>query len=50
MVASGRVTLAEDDADVADESPHDYAVEASNVLAAMRAERRWGSTLTRRRS
>jgi prevent-host-death family protein len=38
MVASGRVTPAEDDTYIADESPGDYDVEASNVLAAMRAE------------
>ena len=40
MIASGRVTPAEDDGDVADESPVDYKVDASAVLAAMRAEER----------
>jgi hypothetical protein len=40
MVASGRVTPAEDDTDVADESPGDYDVEASDVLAAMRSDER----------
>jgi hypothetical protein len=32
------MALAEDDADVADESPADYGIDASSVLAAMRAE------------
>jgi prevent-host-death family protein len=40
MVASGRVTPAEDVTDVADEAPGDYEVEASATLAAMRAEER----------
>jgi prevent-host-death family protein len=38
MVAAGRVALAEDDGDVADEAPADYGIDASSVLAAMRAE------------
>jgi prevent-host-death family protein len=38
MVASGRVTPAEDDTDVADEPPSEYEVDPSVVLAAMRAE------------
>jgi prevent-host-death family protein len=40
MVASGRVTPAQDATDVADEMPGDYEVEASGVLAAMRDEER----------
>jgi prevent-host-death family protein len=40
MVASGRVTLAVDPAEVTDEPPGDYAVEPSAVLAAMRSEER----------
>jgi prevent-host-death family protein len=40
MVASGRVTPAEDVTDVAHEPPGEYGVEASAVLAAMRAEQR----------
>ena len=40
MVAAGKVTLAEDDVDVADEAPADYGIEASSVLASMRVEER----------
>jgi prevent-host-death family protein len=40
MVASGRVTPAEDVTDIADEPPGEYEVEPSAVLAAMRAEER----------
>jgi prevent-host-death family protein len=40
MIASGRVTPAEDDTDVADEAPEDYEVDASAVLAEMRADER----------
>ncbi len=40
MIASGRVTPAEDDTDVADEMPADYDVDASGVLAAMRSDER----------
>jgi prevent-host-death family protein len=40
MVASGQVTLATDDTDVATEDPGDYAVDASAVLAAQRADER----------
>jgi len=40
MVAAGKVALAEDDRDVADEAPADYGVDASSVLASMRAEER----------
>lgn len=40
LVASGRVSPAEDAADVADEAPGDYQVAASEALAAMRAEER----------
>jgi prevent-host-death family protein len=38
MVAAGRIALADDEADVADEAPADYGVDASSVLASMRAE------------
>jgi prevent-host-death family protein len=40
MVASGRVTPADDVADVVDEPPGAYDVEPSAVLGAMRAEER----------
>ncbi|MHB2024783.1 MAG: type II toxin-antitoxin system Phd/YefM family antitoxin [Mycobacteriales bacterium] len=40
LVASGRVTPAEDAADVADERPGDYGVAASQALARMRAQER----------
>ena len=40
MLASGRVTLADDDRDVADEPPGDYAIDASALLAEMRADDR----------
>ena len=40
MIASGRVTPAEDGADVSDEMPGSYEVDAGAVLAAMRAEER----------
>ena len=40
MIASGRVTPAEDDADVSDEMPGNYEVDAAAVLAEMRAEER----------
>lgn len=40
LVASGRVTPAQDAADVADEAPGDYHAAASEALAAMRAEER----------
>ncbi len=40
MIASGRVTLAEDDTDVADEAPVNYDVDATAVLAEMRADER----------
>jgi prevent-host-death family protein len=40
MIATGKVTPAEDDMDVADELPGDYDVDASAVLAEMRAEER----------
>jgi len=41
LVASGRVTLAEDDrTDVADEPPADYDVEATATLIAMREHER----------
>jgi prevent-host-death family protein len=40
LVASGRVALAEDHADVADEPPGDYDVEPTAALAAMREQER----------
>lgn len=40
MIASGRVTPAEDGTDVADEVPGNYDVDASSVLAEMRADER----------
>ena len=40
MIASGKVTPAEDASDIADEPPGEYEVEPSAVLAAMRAEER----------
>ena len=40
MIASGRVTLAEDNTDIADEAPRDYDVQPSAVIAAMREEER----------
>lgn len=40
MIASGKVTPAEEDNDVADEKPGDYDVDASAVLAALRADER----------
>jgi len=40
MIASGRVTPAEEGADVADEVPVNYDVDASAVLAEMRADER----------
>jgi len=40
LVAAGRVVLASDEADVADEPPADYGVDASAVLAAQRADER----------
>jgi prevent-host-death family protein len=40
LVASGRVSLAAGDADVAEEAPLDYGIDASQTLAAMRADDR----------
>jgi antitoxin (DNA-binding transcriptional repressor) of toxin-antitoxin stability system len=40
MVASGKVSLAEDRKDLAHEPPVDYDVDASGVLAAMREHER----------
>jgi len=40
LIASGRVTPAEVDCDVADEAPGNYDVDASAVLAEMRADER----------
>lgn len=36
MVTSGRVDVADDQTDIADEPPGDYDVDASATLAAMR--------------
>ena len=40
LVAAGKVALAAGDADVADEAPRDYGVDASAALAVMRADDR----------
>lgn len=40
MVAGGKVTLADDLTDLADEAPGTYDVEASSVLATMRENER----------
>jgi hypothetical protein len=40
LVAAGKVTLAVEDADVADEAPRDYGVDTSQTLAVMRADER----------
>lgn len=40
MVASGKITLADDDEDVLDEAPRDYGVAASSTLDALRADER----------
>ena len=40
LIASGRVTPAEDHTDVADEVPGTYDIDASAVLAEMRADER----------
>ena len=40
MIASGQVTPAEDSTDVGDEAPGKYDVDASAVLAEMRADER----------
>jgi len=40
LVASGRVIVAEDDADVCDEPAADYGIDASGLLARMRAHER----------
>jgi prevent-host-death family protein len=40
MIAARKVTLAGDDADIADEAPADYGIDASSTLAAMRADER----------
>ena len=40
LIASGRVTPAEDRTDVADEAPENYDIDASAVLAEMRADER----------
>jgi prevent-host-death family protein len=38
LVAAGKVIPAVDDLDVVDEGPRDYGVDASQILAAMRAD------------
>ena len=40
LIAAGKVTLASDDADIADEAPVDYGVNASATLANLRAAER----------
>ena len=40
LIAAGKVTLAVDDADIADEVPVDYGVNASTMLADLRADER----------
>ncbi len=40
MIASGKVTPADDETDVADEMPGNYDVDASAVLEALRADER----------
>jgi prevent-host-death family protein len=40
MIASGRVTPAEDETDVSDEAPRDYRIDATGVLAEIRADER----------
>lgn len=40
LVAQGRVTLAEDPTDPADEPPGDYGIDASAILRAMREHER----------
>jgi prevent-host-death family protein len=40
LIASGKVTPAEDATDITEEMPGDYEVDASAVLAAMRSEER----------
>jgi prevent-host-death family protein len=40
MIAARKVALATDDADIADEAPADYGIDASSALAAMRADER----------
>ena len=40
MIAARKVVLAADEADIADEAPADYGIDASSALAAMRAEER----------
>jgi prevent-host-death family protein len=40
MVASGRVTLADDDTDIVDEPPGDYDIDPTATLTAMREHER----------
>lgn len=40
LVATGRVTVASDQTDLADEAPRDYEVDASGALAELRARER----------
>jgi len=40
LVAAGKVIGAEDDTDVAEETPGDYGIDASGALATMRADER----------
>ena len=40
MISVGRVTPADDDGDIADDAPRDYGIDASALLADMRAQER----------
>lgn len=40
LIAAGKVTVTEDDTDVADEAPGDYGVKASEVLTVLRSDER----------
>jgi prevent-host-death family protein len=40
MIAAGKVALAADEADIADEAPAAYGIDASSGLAAMRTDER----------
>jgi prevent-host-death family protein len=40
MIAARKVVLAADDADIVDEAPADYGIDASSALAAMRVDER----------
>jgi hypothetical protein len=40
MIAAGKVALAADEADITDEAPADYGIDASSDLTAMRTDER----------